>query len=559
VIDWFGIARSAGRLGPFASSLMLAMCLLLVGVANALSQEPAESSVPRRLPPVTETAPLLSSAPPSEAAAASGVQLASFSAEQPLTAQRFAALEARVRELEALQATEKTAEKSALTADEAAAKGVVVGSSKTMTATWNHGLDLESKNKDFKVHIGGRTQYDNSFFANDPNLTVSPALGGIGPQRDSFQFRRGRLRVEGTMYENFEFAAEYDFVNTLAPAAPNATQPVVAVPTITDLWGTVTHVPYVGNIRIGNMKEPIGMEHLTSSRFLPFIERSFLQDAVFGPFNNGFTPGVLAFKISEDELSTWAIGWFAAHNDAFGYGIGPESAVTARTTWLPYYDEPSQGRYLWHVGLAGSVRGADEGQTRVRTRGNIRSGPPGVLNPIYADTGTMGASTVNYLAAETAVNAGPWQMQAEFTGIVITDAVQPFQPPAVPVDRGTPFYYGGYAQVLYFLTGENTSYSRARAAFDRVTPYENFYFLSSNKGQISGKGAWQLGARYDAINLNSYGINGGVLHGFTFGVNWYWNPNMKVQFNYDLTHRSDVKQTPGGFINAWGLRYAMDF
>src|SRR5262245_39066598 len=120
------------------------------------------------------------------------------------------------------------------------------------------------------------------------------------------------------------------------------------------------------------MKEPIGMEHLASSRFLPFIERSFLQDAVFGPFNNGFTPGVMFFKLAENQRASWAIGWFSAQNTAFGYGIGPESAATGRLTWLPIYDEPSQGRYLWHLGIAGSVRGADEDQARVRTRGNIR-------------------------------------------------------------------------------------------------------------------------------------------------------------------------------------------
>jgi phosphate-selective porin OprO/OprP len=521
-----------------------------------LGLEPADSSTPKRLPPVSDSQSLLAASPAKKPETPHAVKLASFATEEPLSPERFAALEARVRELEAGKPSDTNA---SAPAEAAAPEGVEIGSDKSMTASWNHGLNLESKNKDFKAHVGGRTQFDTSFFSNDPELTVSPTIGGIGRQPDSFQFRRGRLRVEGTMYECFDFEAEYDFVNTLAPASPNSGQPVVAVPSIINLWGTVTHLPYLGNVRIGNMKEPIGMEHQASSRFLPFIERSFLQDAVFGPFNNGFTPGVMAFKMSDDERSTWSIGWFSAHNNAFGYGIGPESAATGRLTWLPVYDESSQGRYLWHVGLAGSIRGADEDQTRVRTRGNIRSGPPGVLNPIYADTGTMGATTINYFAAETAINSGPLTVQAEFTGIVITDAVQPFLPPSVPIDRGTPFFYGGYVQALWFLTGEHSNYSNARAAFDRVTPYENFSFVRSSQGEVHGSGAWQIGVRYDAINLNADGINGGVLHGFTFGLNWYWNPNMKVQLNYDLTHRSDVQQVPGGFINAWGLRYAMDF
>jgi phosphate-selective porin OprO/OprP len=471
---------------------------------------------------------------------------------------RLQALEARVRELESEKAQREAKPLAAVNPSNSLTE-TIVGEDKALDAKWNHGLDFTSKNKDFHVHVGGRTQYDNSFFANDPSLTVPPSIGGIGPQENSFQFRRGRLRIEGTMYENFDFAAEYDFVNTLAPASPSVTQPVVAVPGVTDLWGTLKHLPVIGNFRFGSMKEPIGMEHGNSSRFLPFIERSFLQDAVFGPFNNGFTPGVMIFRVREDELATWAIGWFSAQNSIFGYGVGPESAVTGRLTWLPVYDEPTQGRYLMHLGIAGSIRGADQGQVRIRTRGNIRSGPPGVLNPIYADTGSMAASTEDYLAAEAAIVSGPLLLQAEFTGIIVTDAVQPYQPPAVPIDRGTPYFWGAYVQALWFLTGEHSNYSRTRASFDRLVPNENFFLVRTRSGQARGSGAWQIGARYDTMTLNSGGINGGVLNGFTFGVNWYWNPNMKIQMNYDFTHRSSVQQVGPGFINAWRLRYAMDF
>ena len=557
--ECYGVAMRALRLSIGAAALILSTSQVAFGLEPP--PQVTEQLLPlTRLPPVVPHQRLtarhdLASPPQPDVG---GVSLASFTAASPAeTANRMATLEARVRELED-RASDETGKSDHTSSSESLGEPAEVGAETSLLARWKHGLDLESKNKDFRVHIGGRTQYDNSFFANDPELTVSPAVGGIGPQRDSFQFRRGRLRIDGTMYENFDFAAEYDFVNTLAPASPSSGQPVVAVPGITDLWGTITHLPGIGNVRIGNMKEPIGMEHVNSSRFLPFIERSFLMDVVFGPFNNGFTPGVMMFDRREDERATWALGWFSAHNDAFGYGIGPESAVTGRVTWLPVYDVPSGGRYLWHLGLAGSLRGADEGQTRARARGNIRSGPPGVLNPIYADTGTMAASMLGYFAAETAINAGPLTVQAEFTGVLITGAEQPFSPD-VPIDRGTPLFYGGYIEALWFLTGENSTYNTQRATFDRVTPFENFFLVSSDRGRASGMGAWQIGARYDSIKLNSNGINGGILHGFTFGVNWYWNPNMKVQFNYDLTHRSAVDEVPPGFINAWGMRYAMDF
>ncbi len=38
----------------------------------------------------------------------------------------------------------------------------------------------------------------------------------------------------------------------------------------------------LGNIRVGNQKEPVGFERLVSSRFLPFMERSYNQDVFYG-------------------------------------------------------------------------------------------------------------------------------------------------------------------------------------------------------------------------------------------------------------------------------------
>ena len=40
-------------------------------------------------------------------------------------------------------------------------------------------------------------------------------------------------------------------------------------------------MPWIGNLRIGNQKPPISFEHMTSSRFLNFLERSYGFDAFF--------------------------------------------------------------------------------------------------------------------------------------------------------------------------------------------------------------------------------------------------------------------------------------
>lgn len=434
-----------------------------------------------------------------------------------------------------------------------------VGADLSMSASWKSGIEFSTKNKDFRIHVGGRTQLDISAFNNDPEITVPPAIGGIGPQPNSVQLRRGRLRVDGTMYEIYDFAAEYDFVNTLAPAAPSAGLPAAAVPAITDCWINWKELPGLGNFRVGNMKEPIGMEHIQSSRWLDFIERSYLQDAIFGPFNNGFNPGLMFFNEWGEERGTWWIGAFSNNSNPFGYGIGDDWAVTGRLTWLPFYDEPSDGRYLWHWGMSASVRHPDQDQVRIRTRGDIRSGPPGFLNPIYADTGTMQATQQELIALENAAVVGPWTLQAEYVGTWVENAVLPFSPPADRVSRGSPFFHGGYIQLLYFLTGEHRAYNRHYAVFDRVVPHTNAFFVDGAGGHCVGWGAWQVGARYNAIDLNDNGINGGILHSGTFTLNWWLNPNSHVQFNYDITHRSQVNETPPGFIGGYGVRFAYDF
>jgi phosphate-selective porin OprO/OprP len=428
-----------------------------------------------------------------------------------------------------------------------------------MFGKWNNMAEFKSKDGNFRSHIGGCVQFDITGFDNDSALVVPQAVGGIGPQPNSLTLRRARFRADGTVYGNIDYAAEVELANDLTSTTASPGQPVAINPAITDFWITWTQIPCLGNVRVGNQKEPMGMEHMMSYKFTDFMERSYLQDIVFGPFTNGFSPGITAFNWADDELATWALGWYGNSSDVFGYSLGNDYAMTGRLTCLPYYDEQSDGRYLWHVGASGSLRGPDEGLVRLRTRGNVRSGPPGTLNPIYADTRNMEADAENIAAAETAVQWGPWSVQAEYVAVWVPGAVQPF-PPAVPVARGTPFFQGGYVEVLWFITGEHRNYNRKLGALDRPMVYTPVQSIKScGEYCLSGCGAWQLGCRYSAMDLNDNGINGGNLQSMTWGLNWFLNPNTKVQFNYDLTHRSEVLTVAAGTIHSFGTRFSVDF
>jgi phosphate-selective porin OprO/OprP len=461
--------------------------------------------------------------------------------------------------LEEQKAKEKAAEE--LKKQAAAEAGYEVGSDLTMTAKWNNGLELSTKNKDFRIHIGGRTQYDGGAFWAPDNVQNNINQ----PYQNGVDFRRARLRIDGTMYEQQEFAVEYDFINSnrfvnSVTTGPGGAPPVTSstgvfdVTAFTDVWWQLKELPVVGNLRIGNQKEAIGFEHIVSSRFLPFMERSYNQDTFYGGSFNGFTPGVAIFDSYGENSGTWNIGVYKPTSNVFAYNAHTgDYAVTGRVTRLLWNE--ADGAELLHVGLGARQYTSVNNTMQFRTRDAIRTGASQVW-PVPADTGTLLANAGQFLDPEIAAVHGPWTFQAEYLGAWTEDVAKK----AGDATRQV-FYQGGYVQAFYFLTGEHDSYDYERGSFGRVKPRENFFLLRTEGGTAGGWGAWQIGARYNYLNLNSNGINGGELNNYTVGLNWFWNPNMKVQFNYMLTDRNSAAANGlgDGVIHGIGMRFAHDF
>jgi phosphate-selective porin OprO/OprP len=524
---------------------------------------------------------------------------------------RITALEARLQQLEGRDAAapellpvpdtkaasgEATSEKP--TEDKKPKEPYEIGSDTGLGTTWASGFQAESANKDFRVKVGGRTQLDAVAFTAGPGPMQAAGRAGLNPKlADTVNFRRGRLRVEGRMYEFYDFAAEYDYINELNVnnvVFPNERDsgPITAV---TDLWLQVRELPVLGVVRVGNQKDPYGFEHLTSSRWLNFMERSFSQDAFEGPFNNGFLPGIQVMNNAYDGRLAWQIGEFKNTNNPFGFSNTSGGSMTVgRLVYLPVFED--EGRKLLHLGLSGrtmepqrrapaydSVTGEPLGPTlpyvRFRSRGDIRNGPPGPLNSIYADTGLIQANWQNMIGLEFVGNNGPWSFQSEYFGSWLYNARLPSsgvdgftnnkgasgQQPAPGTNLGTVYYQGGYAEVLYFLTGESRTYSLIESRFDRPVPHNNFYMVrggGSGRRISLSEGAWQVGVRYNYLCLSDGEVNGGVLNGMTLGLNWLLNPNARVYFNYDFTYRTFVNANNvngSGCINGFGTRLAFDF
>ena len=513
---------------------------------------------------------------------------------------RVAALEARLQELE------KGDEKPEAKKPEAKQpkEPYEIGSDKALKDTWKDGFQAESANKDFRVKIGGRTQVDAVAFSAAPGPNEPPTRGGLDPElADTVNFRRARFRMEGRMYELYDFAAEYDFVNQIN--VNNETYPTERdagpLTAVTDLWLQIRELPVLGTVRVGNQKDPYGYEHLTSSRWLNFMERSFAQDAFEGPFNNGFLPGIQVLNSNEEGDIGWQVGQFKNTSNPFAFSNSSGGSMTVgRLVYLPVFED--EGRKLLHLGISGrtmeprrqytsfdSTTGLPNGDpitaVRFRSRGSIRNGPPGPLNAIYADSGLLQGNWQNMIGLELVGNNGPWSFQSEYFGSWLYNArttsagplnTNGFQP-APGTNVGTVYYQSGYAEVLYFLTGESRTYSKIEYRFDRPIPHNNFYAIrggGSGRRLSLSEGAWQVGVRYNYLCLDDGEVNGGVLNGMTLGLNWLLNPNARVYFNYDFTYR-DFTSTPftkvkgtvvpyqsydgSGAIHGFGTRLAFDF
>lgn len=436
----------------------------------------------------------------------------------------------------------------------------------SMKASWNNGLEIASEDKNFKVHVGGRYQLDSSFFSAAQQVQQNINT----PYHDGVDFRRARLRVDGTMYGNIDWAAEFDFVNALvirnqgspSISTPGYTEASVVAPT--DLWWQIREVPFFDTIRIGNQKEQIGFEHIVSSRYLPFMERSFNQDTFYGGTYNGFNPGIQFFKpYGANENGVFSMGLFKPVNSVFGYGIGDgDYSVVGRATRLLWYE--CEGEYLMHVGISGKQATAVTNQgfnnrTQVfRTRDAVRAGLAGDW-PVPAGI-TLYGDDMQWFNTEIASVYGPWTFQGEYLLSSLQDARSNLSQPG----GENAVYHGGYLQLMYFLTGEHDEYNKKTGVFERLKPHENFTFSKGRCGSaLTGLGAWQVGVRYNYLDLNDSGFNGGMLHNLTTGLNWFWNPNSKVQFNYIATYRdsSDTPNFPNGsgWINGFGTRIAIDF
>jgi phosphate-selective porin OprO/OprP len=444
-------------------------------------------------------------------------------------------------------------------------------------AYFGYGLAFTSSDGSFRTHLGGLVQLDFIGYAqNTPGITSVPEGAGL---QDSVSFRRLRFRAEGIAYGNIDWVSEFDIAmalqNTDQLNAASQSVGLRSFPTGVGVQAgntinviqpmtvfmTFKEIPVLGNIRVGNQQNWISFEHIESVYFLDFMERAPIMDAFSGPNNNGYTPGISVFNNTPDMRAGLQLGVYKnnLYDSGFTFDIGDAWVYGGRGIWTPYYDAESNGRNLLHLGIGSEYRtfnkdvSATTGfdNVRVRSRGDLLNASS-TLTPNFADTGNFYATSQVVLNPELAFQWGPFLLQAECSASWFYGAV-PAQ--NVPTSLGSVFMEGGYVETLYFLTGENRFYNRQLGTFGRTIPRNNANFKAGTWG------AWQVGLRYDWLDLNSGAfVNGGNASDISVGLNWFLNPNARFQFNYVLSWVNNAPPVtfPGTLGSLNGARFVGD-
>ena len=309
---------------------------------------------------------------------------------------------------------------------------------------------------------------------------------------DGFLVRRAFIGVTGNINDDWSGIIEYNFAENNTGA-----QDVV----LRRKWQG-------GTLKIGHFKVPVGMEEVSSTNNIIFIERNSPNTALVDARRLG---------IGYDYYGD-AVGF---QSMAFGRGMGDnESGDDPIGLAGRFIYAPKMGDNQLHLAASVAYEDVrDYDAVRYRDRPEARADGNRLV-----DTGTISdVDTTMKMGLEAAYQAGPFHMVAEYFN--------------VDVDRNTgedPSFSGYHIYGVWNVTGEQRG-------------YRNGVFRSLKPGSPD-RGAWELALRYSSLDLDDAGFQGGTQDNITLGVNYYPNANVRFMLNYIMVDIEDSGATVDGVV-----------
>ena len=372
----------------------------------------------------------------------------------------------------------------------------------------------ETKDQPFKktLRMEGRIMYDFTFLsAGDYTFSGN-------------EFRRLRLAAKGNVSKRLSYSMDFDFTG-----GKIAYRNVYLKYTMPGKYGFLT---------MGSFEVPTGLDMLTSSKYITFIERALVVTTQYGKHNTGFeytNQKLLDGKIGLQLAATFNGVSSVAHQDkSLGGGVNFIGRLVGKVF------ENKKKRQLIHLGINYENRRDDQenfGYKAFKTENN--------MGETTATPSVGKLENTSDIGFELAATFGSFSIQGEYeAGSIVTD-VDVFK---------TKSYYG---YISYFITGEHRPYKNG--IFGRVKPKSEFM-----KG---GLGAIELVARYSVMDLNDNldvkgtDDNDYKIANITLGVNWHLNKYTRLMYNYVNGNHNDLAPISYDNKNLTGhlTRFQMDF
>lgn len=337
------------------------------------------------------------------------------------------------------------------------------------TAETKGGITVKTDDGRFEGKLGGRIHYDINVIDGDD---AGPSAADLS---DTF-FRRARLTFTGKAY-GWEYKFEQDFAG--------------GAPTERDLYIATKLGP--GKLLLGQFKPFRGMEEMTSSNELTFMERPYVQ-ANFPSeqfsMGAGYKGGANAF--------TYAAAIQNRKVEGTGNNTTESMVSSARVTFAPVNADGT----VVHLGLSGSVDNLN------RTGAGVQQTDTVGVQYAGRNVGSLKLSSPfvegTFLGAEAAAAVGPFYLQGEY-----------MQGDLDLNGGGSEDVNAYYVQASFHVTGE-------------TKPYKGGVFKSVKPNSASG--AVELKARLEAAENKD--VTDNEVSAITFGVNWYLNPNVRFMLDY---------------------------
>lgn len=370
-------------------------------------------------------------------------------------------------------------------------------SSTKVTPSWSGAPRFENKDAGWSFKPRGRIMLDAGVVSNPEDALQTRNLGF------NTRVRRARLGAEGTIPGGFAYKLEVDFANGQVG------------------FGDVT-LSYAPQgrpfeVTLGNFETLNGLEQISSSRFISFLERAAFNEA----FINTRRLGVAA-TWKKDDLR-WSAGLFAAHS--IDSGLDNDGWIAAsRLTFAPKIgdDQLHFGASVQHREFQSNNAGASStssGAPSTNQLARYRARPFSQLTDVrFVDTGAFAARSDTILGIEALGIFGPVHLTGEAQWTFVDayapgsrtgdDPLDAFPAATQLVAQGDPGFFGAYAEAGWYLTGETRGYRNG--LWDRTKVLKPF-----SKG---GWGALQVNGRVDWLDLDSRSLKNGFANNFSTGV-----------------------------------------